>query len=67
MDKQTSQLFSILQAGDEAVLELLINTDIDVNETDAEGNTVLHCCLKESSVPHKQQTRIMNLLLVHSA
>ncbi|KAG2288183.1 hypothetical protein Bca52824_047787 [Brassica carinata] len=67
VDKQTSQLFSILQAGDEAVLELLINTDIDVNETDAEGNTVLHCCLKESSVPHKQQTRIMNLLLVHSA
>ncbi|KAH0884331.1 hypothetical protein HID58_060427 [Brassica napus] len=57
------QLFGAA-AGDEAVLELLINTDIDVNETDAEGNTVLHCCLKESSVPHKQQTRIMNLLLI---
>ncbi|XP_018437745.2 uncharacterized protein LOC108810110 isoform X2 [Raphanus sativus] len=67
VDKQTSPLFSIVQAGDEAVLELLINTDIDVNETDAEGNTVLHCCLKGSSVPHKQQTRIMNLLLVHGA
>ncbi|KAF8094877.1 hypothetical protein N665_0351s0044 [Sinapis alba] len=67
VDNQTSPLFSIVQAGDEAVLELLINTDIDVNETDAEGNTVLHCCLKGSSVPHKQQTRIMNLLLVHGA
>ncbi|CAG7895473.1 unnamed protein product, partial [Brassica rapa] len=67
VDKQTSPLFSIVQAGDEAVLELLINTDIDVNETDAEGNTALHCCLKGSSVPHKQQTRIMNLLLVHGA
>ncbi|CAH8357682.1 unnamed protein product [Eruca vesicaria subsp. sativa] len=66
-DKQTSPLFSIVQAGDEAVLELLINTDIDVNETDAEGNTVLQCCLKGSSVPHKQQTRIMNLLLIHGA
>ncbi|KAG2301459.1 hypothetical protein Bca52824_030110 [Brassica carinata] len=67
VDKQTSPLFSIVQAGDEAVLELLINTDIDVNETDVEGNTVLHCCLKGSSVPHKQQTRIMNLLLIHGA
>ncbi|KAJ0245401.1 Serine/threonine-protein phosphatase 6 regulatory ankyrin repeat subunit [Hirschfeldia incana] len=67
VDKQTPPLFSIVQAGDEAVLELHINTDIDVNETDAEGNTVLHCCLKGSSVPHKQQTRIMNVLLVHGA
>ncbi|WZZ82890.1 hypothetical protein YC2023_103462 [Brassica napus] len=62
VDKQTSQLFSILQAGDEALLELLINTDIDVNETDAEGNTTLHCCLKGSSVPHKQQTSYLSLV-----
>ncbi|KAL0757054.1 hypothetical protein Bca101_094722 [Brassica carinata] len=64
VDKQTSQLFSILQAGDEALLELLINTDIDVNETDAEGNTTLHCCLKGSSVPHKQQTSVEQLLVL---
>ncbi|CAH2044998.1 unnamed protein product [Thlaspi arvense] len=67
VDKQTSPLFSIVQAGDEAVLELIMNTDIDVNETDAEGNTVLQFSLKGSSVPHKQQTRIMNLLIAHGA
>ncbi|CAN8266009.1 unnamed protein product [Cochlearia groenlandica] len=67
VDKQTSPLSSIVQAGDEAVLELLINTDIDFNETDAEGNTLLHCSLKGSSVPHKQQTSIMNVLISHGA
>ncbi|VVB04385.1 unnamed protein product [Arabis nemorensis] len=67
VDKQTSSLMTIVQAGDEAVLELLVNTNIDVNETDAEGNTVLQCSLKGSSVPHKQQTRIMNLLIAHGA
>ncbi|CAA7051911.1 unnamed protein product [Microthlaspi erraticum] len=67
VNKQTSPLISIVQAGDEAVLELLINTNIDVNETDAEGNTVLQCSLKGSSVPHKQQTSIMNLLIAHGA
>ncbi|XP_024006856.1 uncharacterized protein LOC18012966 [Eutrema salsugineum] len=67
VNKQSSLLISIVQAGDEAVLELLINTNVDVNETDAEGNTVLQCSLKGSSVPHKQQTKIMNLLIVHGA
>ncbi|EFH51736.1 hypothetical protein ARALYDRAFT_484658 [Arabidopsis lyrata subsp. lyrata] len=67
VDKQTSPLISIVQAGDEAVLELFINTNLDVNEKDAEGNTVLQCSLKGSSVPHKQQTRIMSLLIAHGA
>ncbi|KAL1203244.1 E3 ubiquitin-protein ligase XBAT32 [Cardamine amara subsp. amara] len=67
LDKQTSSFISVVQAGDEAVLELLINTNIDVNETDPEGNTVLQCSLKGSSVPQKQQTRIMQLLIAHGA
>lgn len=67
VDKQTSPLISIVQAGDEAVLELFINTNFDVNEKNIEGNTVLQCSLKGSSVPHNQQTRIMNLLIAHGA
>ncbi|EOA25460.1 hypothetical protein CARUB_v10018798mg [Capsella rubella] len=67
VDKQTSPLISIVQEGDEAVLELLLNTNIDVNEIDAEGNTAIQCSLKGSSVPHKQQTRIMQLLIAHGA
>ncbi|XP_019102231.1 PREDICTED: uncharacterized protein LOC104698747 [Camelina sativa] len=67
VDEQTSPLISIVQEGDEAVLELVLNTNIDVNEIDAEGNTVLQCSLKGSSVPHKQQTRIMQLLIAHGA
>ncbi|OAP04790.1 hypothetical protein AXX17_AT3G31590 [Arabidopsis thaliana] len=58
VDKQTSPLISIMQAGDEAVLELFINTNFDVNEKNIEGNTVLQCSLKGS---------IMNLLIAHGA
>ncbi|ESQ34972.1 hypothetical protein EUTSA_v10009510mg, partial [Eutrema salsugineum] len=60
------QLFGAA-AGDEAVLELLLKTNIDVNETDAEGNTIIQCSLKGSSLPHKHQTRIMQLLIAHGA
>ncbi|CAL9248190.1 unnamed protein product, partial [Arabidopsis halleri] len=65
VDKQTSPLISIVQAGDEAVLELFINTNLDVNEKDAEGNTVLQCSLKGSS--YICVSRIMSLLIAHGA
>lgn len=55
-----------LQAGDEAVMELLLKSNIDVNDTDAEGNAALHFALKASamgSCQHVQQNRSCSLCL----
>lgn len=51
------------QAGDEAVMELLLKSNIDVNDIDAEGNTALHFTLKASmgSCQHVQQNRSLSV------
>ncbi|KAG7985394.1 hypothetical protein I3843_03G024000 [Carya illinoinensis] len=58
-----SPLISACQAGDVAVIELLLKTNIDVNDTDAEGNSALHWSLKAPP----QQIKIVWLLLQHGA
>ncbi|KAJ0043709.1 hypothetical protein Pint_19235 [Pistacia integerrima] len=67
--KVTSPLILAAQAGDEAVMELLLKSNTDVNDTDAEGNAALHFALKASmgSCQHVQQNRIVGLLLKHGA
>lgn len=44
-----------MQAGDEAVVKLLLKTKIDVNETDGDGNSALHWCLRGS--PYSKDLR----------
>ncbi|XP_057953695.1 uncharacterized protein LOC131147990 [Malania oleifera] len=63
----TSPLVRAAQAGDEAVIELLLKTDIDVNDVDAEGNSALHWSLKTNKDLCPQQIRIVCLLLKHDA
>lgn len=46
----------MLQAGDEAILKLILKNSIDIHETDAEGNSALHLCLRSSN-NNKQQAR----------
>ncbi|XP_074286562.1 uncharacterized protein LOC141611823 isoform X2 [Silene latifolia] len=65
--KLVSPLILACQAGDEAVMKLLLKTNIDVNEVDSEGNSALKWCLKASKVPNRQQIRILLLLLKHGA
>ncbi|TXG57541.1 hypothetical protein EZV62_015370 [Acer yangbiense] len=43
--KVTSPLILATQAGDETVIEILLKSNIDVNDTDTEGNSALHCSL----------------------
>ncbi|KAJ0099961.1 hypothetical protein Patl1_21921 [Pistacia atlantica] len=68
-NKVTSPLILAAQAGDEAVMELLLKSNTDVNDTDAEGNAALHLAFKASmgSCQHVQQNRIVGLLLKHGA
>ncbi|KAL4600685.1 hypothetical protein ACB092_11G216100 [Castanea dentata] len=63
--KVTSLLIRAVQAGDVAVIELLLKTNIDVNETDAEGNSALHWSLNLKNFTH--QTIIVWLLLDNGA
>ncbi|KAL5739040.1 hypothetical protein ACOSP7_027966 [Xanthoceras sorbifolium] len=66
--KVTPPLILATQAGDEAVIEILLKSkNINVNETDADENSALHCSLKSSMVPSQQQNRIVYLLLKHGA
>ncbi|KAE8021669.1 hypothetical protein FH972_007540 [Carpinus fangiana] len=44
--KVTSPLIRACQAGDVTIIELLLKTNIDINDTDAEGNSALHWSLK---------------------
>ncbi|PIA41501.1 hypothetical protein AQUCO_02200134v1 [Aquilegia coerulea] len=60
-----SPLILASQAGDEQVLELLLKTKIDVNETDGEGNSAVSYCLEISS--NSQNLRILSLLMKHGA
>ncbi|KAF9626137.1 hypothetical protein IFM89_031264 [Coptis chinensis] len=61
----TSPLVLAAQACDEEVVKLLLSTNIDVNETDREGNSALHCYLKHCS--NTKIPRIPLLLLKHGA
>ncbi|EEF37980.1 ankyrin repeat-containing protein, putative [Ricinus communis] len=62
-------------AGDEAIIELLLKTNIDINDVDAEGNSALHWCLRTSKGSCSKQIKfflflppsIMWLLLKHGA
>nr|XP_011457712.1 PREDICTED: uncharacterized protein LOC101313355 [Fragaria vesca subsp. vesca] len=62
----TPPLIRAAQGGDEAVVQLLLRSKIDVNEADAQGNTAVHCILK-SRLLCPQQIRILWLLLEHGA
>ncbi|KAM3254660.1 hypothetical protein ACQJBY_048248 [Aegilops geniculata] len=53
------------QAGDMNVTKMLLMGDVDVNETDPEVNTSLHCCLSSSS--STQEPRTEWLLLKNGA
>ncbi|XP_021673165.2 uncharacterized protein LOC110659514 isoform X2 [Hevea brasiliensis] len=65
--KVTSPLILASQAADEAIIKLLLKTNIDVNDVDTEGNSALHWCLKTSKGSCFQQIKIMWLLLKHGA
>ncbi|KAK3212719.1 hypothetical protein Dsin_017425 [Dipteronia sinensis] len=66
--KVTSPLILATQAGDETVIEILLKSNIDVNDTDYEENSALHCSLiKSSVVSTQQQNRILFLLLKRGA
>ncbi|XP_062020652.1 uncharacterized protein LOC133737033 [Rosa rugosa] len=53
--------------GDKAVIQLLLKTNIDVNDADADGNSALHWILASSILSHPQQISIILLLLEHGA
>ncbi|XVE83794.1 hypothetical protein DITRI_Ditri16bG0115600 [Diplodiscus trichospermus] len=65
--KLTSPLIVAIKARDEAVIELLLKTNMDVNDADAEGNTALHWSLRMSWSSYSQQIKIIWLLLKHGA
>ncbi|PIA25957.1 hypothetical protein AQUCO_10200019v1 [Aquilegia coerulea] len=60
-----SPLIRASQAGDEEVIKLLLKTNIDVNETDGEGNSALHWYLKSSS--NTKKLSVLLLLMKHGA
>ncbi|XP_040369777.1 uncharacterized protein LOC121051460 isoform X2 [Rosa chinensis] len=65
--KVTSPLIRAAQGGDEAVIQLLLKTNIDVNDADADGNSALHWILKLSRLLCPQQIKIVLLLIDHGA
>lgn len=65
--KLMSPLIRGTQDGDEAVIELLLETNININDTDAEGNSALHWSLKMSWGSLTDQMKIIWLLLKHGA
>ncbi|KAM0868899.1 hypothetical protein ACQ4PT_041018 [Festuca glaucescens] len=58
-------LLRAAKAGDMSVTKMLLMGDVDVNETDPEGNTALHWCISSSS--STQEPRIVWLLLKSGA
>ncbi|XP_015879390.4 uncharacterized protein LOC107415561 isoform X2 [Ziziphus jujuba] len=65
--KVTSLLIRAVQAGDEAVTELLLKTDIDINDVDVDGNSALHWSLKAPRGSCLQNIKFLWLLLKHGA
>ncbi|XP_077211349.1 serine/threonine-protein phosphatase 6 regulatory ankyrin repeat subunit [Tasmannia lanceolata] len=65
-DRRVTQLLlTASQARDDEVLEVMLMTSIDVNETDGDGNSALHWFLRGSS--GSQDLRVAKLLLGHGA
>ncbi|XP_060959035.1 uncharacterized protein LOC115700489 isoform X2 [Cannabis sativa] len=65
--RSPSPLVQAIQAGDEAVIVLLLKTSIDINDVDAEGYSALHWSVKASRVPCPEDINILSLLLKHGA
>ncbi|KAM0859654.1 hypothetical protein ACQ4PT_047035 [Festuca glaucescens] len=66
IDRRTlPPLLRAAKAGDMSVTKMLLMGDVDVNETDPEGNTALHWCISSSS--STQEPRILWLLLKSGA
>ncbi|XP_050226511.1 uncharacterized protein LOC126676363 [Mercurialis annua] len=66
--KLTSPLILASQVKDEAIIELLLKTNIDIiNDVDADGNSALHWCLRTTKGMSMKQIRIMMLLLRNGA
>ncbi|KAG1337867.1 Heterogeneous nuclear ribonucleoprotein 1 [Cocos nucifera] len=64
-EKAVAPLLRACQAGDETVIKLLLKENPDVNETDLDGNSSLHWCLRVGS--SSRDPRIVWLLLKHGA
>uniref|UniRef100_A0A7N0UZ88 Uncharacterized protein n=1 Tax=Kalanchoe fedtschenkoi TaxID=63787 RepID=A0A7N0UZ88_KALFE len=65
--KAASPLIYAIQAADVEVVKLLLESGVDVSETDAQGNSALHWALKMKSTLSLKQIKIMWLLLEHGA
>ncbi|KAF3444784.1 hypothetical protein FNV43_RR14477 [Rhamnella rubrinervis] len=65
--KVTSLLIRAVQAGDEAVTELLLKTNRDINDVDVDGNSALHWSLKAFRGSCLQDIKFLWLLLKHGA
>ncbi|KAM3254665.1 hypothetical protein ACQJBY_048249 [Aegilops geniculata] len=63
--KSLPPLLRAAKAGDMNLTKMLLMGDVDVNETDPEGNTALHWCLSSSS--STQEPRIVWLLQKNGA
>ncbi|KAK8955983.1 Heterogeneous nuclear ribonucleoprotein 1 [Platanthera guangdongensis] len=53
------------QAGDELLVEVLLKQNVNVNDTNEDGNSSLHCYLKANAI--SQNLRILQYLLEHGA
>ncbi|XP_031378821.1 uncharacterized protein LOC116194208 isoform X2 [Punica granatum] len=63
MDRKViSPLILAIQAGDETIIQLLLKTNFEINDADAEGNSALHWCVKTSKISSQQQMKILHLL-----
>ncbi|KAK9950748.1 hypothetical protein M0R45_006219 [Rubus argutus] len=65
--KVTTPLIRAAREGDEAVIWLLLKTNIDVIDADADGNSALHWILRLLRLLCPQQIKILSLLLEHGA
>ncbi|PRQ53762.1 putative transcription factor C3H family [Rosa chinensis] len=65
--KVTSPLILAAQRGDGGVIQLLLKTNIHVNDADADGNSALHWILGLSRLSCPLQIRIVLLLIEHGA
>ncbi|PKI37719.1 hypothetical protein CRG98_041897 [Punica granatum] len=58
MDRKViSPLILAIQAGDETIIQLLLKTNFEINDADAEGNSALHWCVKTSKISSQQQMK----------
>ncbi|ERN06018.1 hypothetical protein AMTR_s00142p00024640 [Amborella trichopoda] len=62
---RVAPLIRASEAGDATVVKLILQTKCDVNETDVDGNSALHWCLRASWNSH--DTSVLGLLLKDGA